>query len=451
MVPKLHAKGSSFRGIAQYVLHDKDRAESSDRVAWTAVRNLACEDPDVAWRLMAATALSADRLKAQSGVKNTGRKSKDSVLHLTLSWHPGEGEGLDRDEMLKAAGGAIRALGATDRQALIVCHSDEEQPHIHVVINRVSPEDGRMLTSSKEKLNLSKWAQKYEEERGNVLCDQRVLNNAARDRGEYVRGEKDTPRHIYEHAAGNDNRKSPEHRKRLKEHREKDRAIGRRQRETKNRHAAEWSKLQTDHKARRRAVLDRMARDIEAAKLKVRAGYKDRWATLHHEHRAEKQAFERGETTFLGRMKNRAKAIELKAIVKGEQKGRALGEAFGALASAGSRLEILRKRQARLETTLLAEQRKEERAAAAQVRAEARKDLARAGGRFQSERAALVLRQSMEEAKYRAEWKQRATQRLEQIERQTDPRPKRDALRAIRKTAFNDPAKPERDLDGRDR
>jgi len=150
-------------------------------------------------------------------------------------------------------------------------------------------------------------------------------------------------------------------------------------------------------------------------------------------------------------MKNRANSIDLKAIVKGDEKGRALGEAFGALASAGSRLEMLKKQQTRRETALLAEQRKEEREAAAQVRVNAKAELARAGGQFQSERAALVLRQSMEQAKYRAEWKQRATQRLEQIERQTDPRPKRDALRAIRKTAFNDRATPERDLDGRDR
>ena len=146
-----------------------------------------------------------------------------------------------------------------------------------------------MLTSSKEKLNLSKWAQKYEMERGQVLCDQRVINNAARDRGEYVRGEKDVPRHIYEHAAGNDNHKCPEHRRRLKDQREKDRAIGRRQRETKNRQAAEWEKLQTEHRARRREILDRLPLDIEAAKQRVRAGYKDRWAALHHENRAEMQ------------------------------------------------------------------------------------------------------------------------------------------------------------------
>lgn len=421
MVPKLHAKGSSFRGIAQYVLHDKDRAETSERVAWTAVRNLTSEDPHVAWKLMAATAMDADRLKADAGIKNTGRKSKDSVLHLTLSWHPDEGDGLDRDEMLKAAYGSIKALGALDRQALIVCHSDEEQPHVHVVINRVSPEDGRMLTSSKEKLNLSKWAQKYEMERGLVLCDQRVLNNAARDRGEYVRGDKDVPRHIYEHSAGNDNRRSPEHRRRLREQREKDKAIGRRQRKTKNRQAAEWAKLQGDHRARRRAILDRLPRDIEAAKQNVRAGYKDRWEALHHEQRAERQAFERGEATFLGRMKNRAKAIDLKAIVRGEEKSRALGEVFVALASAGLRLEMLKKLQAGREAALLAEQRKEEHQAATKVRTSTKQELARAGGKFQSERSALVLRQSMEEAKFRAEWRTRERQRVQASERSPSP------------------------------
>ena len=34
MVPKIHARGRSFKGAAAYLLHDKNRAKSADRVAW---------------------------------------------------------------------------------------------------------------------------------------------------------------------------------------------------------------------------------------------------------------------------------------------------------------------------------------------------------------------------------------------------------------------------------
>src|ERR1700753_3939838 len=119
MVPKLHAKGSSFKGAAAYLLHDKERATPDERVAWTETRNLATDNPHTAWKVMAATAMDQQRLKEQAGVKKTGRKSYDAVLHFTLSWHPEEKEGLTREEMTRAANQAIRALKASDHQAII--------------------------------------------------------------------------------------------------------------------------------------------------------------------------------------------------------------------------------------------------------------------------------------------------------------------------------------------
>lgn len=68
-------------------------------------RNLASDDPETAWRIMAATSMNQDRLKAQAGIKNTGRKSPDHVLHFSLAWHPDEKETLSQDEMRRAGQG----------------------------------------------------------------------------------------------------------------------------------------------------------------------------------------------------------------------------------------------------------------------------------------------------------------------------------------------------------
>ena len=89
---------------------------------------------------MAATAMDQHRLKQEAGIPATGRKSAQSVLHLSLSWHPEEREQISDAEMRRAADGALKALGASDRQALIIRHTDEEQPHIHILVNRVSPQ-----------------------------------------------------------------------------------------------------------------------------------------------------------------------------------------------------------------------------------------------------------------------------------------------------------------------
>ena len=84
MISKIHAKGSSFKGAAAYLLHDKGRVDSDDRVAWIETRNLATDDREIAWRIMAATAMDQARLKEEAGIKKTGRKSDKHVLHVSM-------------------------------------------------------------------------------------------------------------------------------------------------------------------------------------------------------------------------------------------------------------------------------------------------------------------------------------------------------------------------------
>ena len=192
MVPKIHAKGVSFKGAAAYLLHDKERAGTAERVAWVETVNLATRNPQTAWRVMAATAMDAPRLKDQAGVKKTGRQSKDAVLHLSLAWSPDQTP--DRADMAAFARRALAALKAEDRQAMIICHSDEKHPHVHLLINRVSPADGRLLSSSKEKAALAALALAYEKEGGTIYCKEREANAERREQGEFVRGEKDLPR-----------------------------------------------------------------------------------------------------------------------------------------------------------------------------------------------------------------------------------------------------------------
>ena len=73
MIPRINSKGASFKGLAAYLLHDKDQATTSDRVAWVETVNIATQSPQAAWRVMALTAMDAARLKEQAGVKRPGR------------------------------------------------------------------------------------------------------------------------------------------------------------------------------------------------------------------------------------------------------------------------------------------------------------------------------------------------------------------------------------------
>jgi hypothetical protein len=208
MVPAITAGGCSFRGAALYYLHDRRQegeAErfTSGRVAWVETVNLPTGDPERAWRIMAHTALAQAEIKAAAGTKATGRKLAKPVFAYSIAWHPGERP--TKAEMIEAARASIEAQELEEHQALIVCHDDEPQAHVHIIVNRVHPETGKAATLSNSKLKLSQWAEGYERKRGKVFCPQRVENNARRRRSEFGRHPR-TPRPVFEfnRATGND-------------------------------------------------------------------------------------------------------------------------------------------------------------------------------------------------------------------------------------------------------
>ena len=188
MVTKMSAPGRSFGGVADYCLHDRwvpglPHPESAERVEWTETRNLATEQGDRAARIMAATAEASPELKRLAGAATTGRKLEKPVCHYSLNW--AKEEKPDRQEMLRAAEGSLKALGIERRQALIVSHRDG-QPHVHVIANRVEPASGKAAGLSRSKLRLSKWAERYEREQGKIRCPARERNNKRREAGERV-------------------------------------------------------------------------------------------------------------------------------------------------------------------------------------------------------------------------------------------------------------------------
>ena len=194
MIAKVHALGRSFAGVAAYCLHDAperdegDRPETAERVEWADTRNLASR-PARAAAQMAATAKAAPELKRLAGVSAAGRKLEKPVLHYTLSW--GKDERPDRAEMNRAAEETLKALGLERHQALIVAHRDKDHPHLHMIANRVNPETGKAAKLGNDRLKLSRWAERWERERGQVKCPERAKNNAERAKGgRFVRDRK---------------------------------------------------------------------------------------------------------------------------------------------------------------------------------------------------------------------------------------------------------------------
>ena len=80
MVPRVAGRGHSFKGAAQYYLHDK-KAQTSERVAWTMTHNLPTNDAQKGFGWMAYTAMNAEKLKAQAEVSKVGRKATSGPVY----------------------------------------------------------------------------------------------------------------------------------------------------------------------------------------------------------------------------------------------------------------------------------------------------------------------------------------------------------------------------------
>jgi len=184
MIPHVTTGGRSFKGAFQYYMQDP-RSNTRDRVEWTDTVNMLTTDPDKAWKVMAYTTKSQDRLKQASGQKATGRKTEKPVMAYSLAWHPDHTP--DRDHMSEVAIQSLKALGLSDHEAVIIAHRDTPHKHVHVVVNRIHPITGLVASSSHTKRKLSEFAREYMLKHDMDYCPKRDENRKKRENGEKPR------------------------------------------------------------------------------------------------------------------------------------------------------------------------------------------------------------------------------------------------------------------------
>lgn len=126
MIGKVPKAGKGFKGVVTYLLKgEKGRKNDPARVAWTDVRNLATDDPELAPGLMRATA-------------SLNRRCNAPVYHFVISWHHDEHP--TDTIMQQVADNTCRDLALEEHQRLYVAHADTRHKHLHIVVNRIHPE-----------------------------------------------------------------------------------------------------------------------------------------------------------------------------------------------------------------------------------------------------------------------------------------------------------------------
>lgn len=300
MVPRLQKRGSSFKGVCAYILHDPGKA-TSDRVDWTATQNL-LSHPENAWFEMFETYRDSDELKERSGRSARGRKNTAPVLHYMLSWHKDDKP--SADHMRETALSSLKALGLEEHQAVLAAHHDKDHLHVHIVVNTVHPDTGITANLKFTKLDLSKWAEAYEKEHG-IHCEERLKNNAERERHKKAKhmdatallmgGHVDPSRHLMEASKTPSNARKPYVPV-------KDKSASRKQwlekKEITDRMRTMRATIDVELKAQRdassgrhiaqRDMLDKQTdAQIDVARDRVKTAYKPKWRALYAAQRKE--------------------------------------------------------------------------------------------------------------------------------------------------------------------
>jgi hypothetical protein len=128
MMVAVTSKGRSFRALAAYVFRQKNPAEQ-DAVAWAVVRNLPTDNAELAVTFMTATAAQSARVEKPT-------------YHIVVSFAPDDP--VDRALMEQVGDRVLAGLGLAEHQAMIVAHRDRPHPHMHIILNRIHPESGRV-------------------------------------------------------------------------------------------------------------------------------------------------------------------------------------------------------------------------------------------------------------------------------------------------------------------
>jgi len=348
MVPKIHSTGGhSFKGCMNYLLHGeelsaakRDQAVQEDsRVAWSLTGNLGTQDPATASRVMAATAMNANKIKAEAGVSTRGKPTtKGDVMHYTLSWREDEIKGLSKAEMQSAAISSLKKLGkdttrgkrvpkdggrrqfADEHQYVIVCHTDHDDnhKHVHVVVNMTHPKTGRRLPTSNDQRKLSSWATAYQKKHGNEhLCPAREENRKARAREqkkknkserEFIKGEPSQNRKDWEQEKKvRDNRAKADLQTKNRQEAARFHKIGR---YVNARQGRALKALQQDHNKRKEIVFKNGEKDFQQKKIKINQAGNQNLKEFSAARDADRSEFNIREKTFRGRLQNTWSAIK---------------------------------------------------------------------------------------------------------------------------------------------
>ncbi len=293
MIPRIHARGTSFKSALTYILHDPQK-ETTDRVDWAFSVNCGDVEVEDAWRPMYETWDRRTALKREAGVDLRGADNKAPVMHYTLSWAPGDRP--SKQQMMDAALKSLKALGLEDHQAAIAAHNDKDHLHLHIVVNTVHPETGRTAALKFPARALGDMAREHDKVRADYQAER---DKAADKLPPYRRNAELREKHMA--LLRPDPRletirpdpPEPHHRRRALEKRDVIDRMKRHRAENDHLHLVEKDALWAVHRAERDDLYRGTGEASQVARDYVKDRFKSRWREMYEAQRIERKHVER--------------------------------------------------------------------------------------------------------------------------------------------------------------
>ena len=173
-----YQRGRSFKGALNYLLHGhKDTARNPTRVVYAETVNIWSDIRDAAHEMAETWANRFLLMQYHGHRKGGGRDNHAPVYRFVISWSRDE-DAPSPEEMAAHARQILHLIGLGEHEAVLVVHGDTDNPHIHVVANTVHPVTGRTARINFDKAAMQRYAARYEELNGNVVCKGRVRPDA---------------------------------------------------------------------------------------------------------------------------------------------------------------------------------------------------------------------------------------------------------------------------------
>ena len=416
-------RGSSFKGALNYYLHDKDKAKTSNRVGFAETLNLVTKNPHDAWREMMVTAEAAAAMKREARMAPGGQKNTRPVYAFSIQWHPEDKP--TKEHMRQTAHDVLKTLNLHEHQAVLIEHTDEPHPHVHICVNLIHPETGATAKLSKDHYILERWADNYELKMRVIRSPERRAKFEALDAGLKLAPKPRTPKRFQEPEtkAANDNKAA---RERAQAIRDQQRDYAARLKATQDeawkQRAKEQRALWNDYRAARQAIRARHQFQIDqiykhrrnrhALPLSIQ-GFRDwketrEWKKLMARLKADRKRFEEREKTLLGFVSNAVGLLRSGTMRTG--KG-LLPMLFTLLASAQARREIMNAKYALSIRALSDKQFATRKVRAERVKALRDAQMKALSVAFDIQKQALDLRHEQEIDRQRQDWRDLAAER----------------------------------------